>query len=274
MTHKLLSENPEQYRDAAVAGIRHLLGLAADAPIPLEPIERVKMGTTVATNALLERKGEPTLLVITRGFRDALRIAYQNRPHLFVRRIVLPELLYERVIEADERMSARAARSSAPLDEARLRAELRAAYADGMAQRRDRAHARLPLHRARARRASASRADRLHAGVGVARRQPADEAGRPRRHDGRRRLPVADPAPLRRPGRRRDAGRASCSSCSRRGGLTDAHAFQGKDAILSGPAGGIVGVVRTAALGIARVDGMPIQVIGFDMGGTSTDVTH
>ena len=106
VTHKLLSENPEQYRDAAVAGIRHLLGLKPGEPVTPEQVECVKMGTTVATNALLERKGEPTLLVTTRGFRDALRIAYQNRPRLFDRQIVLPELLYSRVIEAQERLAA------------------------------------------------------------------------------------------------------------------------------------------------------------------------
>ena len=105
-THKLLSENPEQYRDAAVAGIRHLLGLQACEPVTPALVESVKMGTTVATNALLERKGEPTLLVTTRGFRDALRIAYQNRPRLFDRHIVLPELLYSEVIEAQERVAA------------------------------------------------------------------------------------------------------------------------------------------------------------------------
>ena len=102
-THKLLSENPEQYKDAAVAGIRHLLGLNPGEPVTPALVECVKMGTTVATNALLERKGEPTLLVTTRGFRDALRIAYQNRPRLFDRHIQLPELLYTEVIEARER---------------------------------------------------------------------------------------------------------------------------------------------------------------------------
>ena len=102
-THKLLSENPEQYADAAIAGIRQLLAVGVDSPLPVAAIEAVKMGTTVATNALLERKGEPTVLVISRGFRDALRIAYQNRPRLFDRHIVLPELLYATVIEADER---------------------------------------------------------------------------------------------------------------------------------------------------------------------------
>ena len=105
VTHKLLSENPEQYRDAAVAGIRHLLGLKPGEPVTPAQVECVKMGTTVATNALLERKGEPTLLVTTRGFRDALRIAYQNRPRLFDRRIILPELLYGSVIEAHERVA-------------------------------------------------------------------------------------------------------------------------------------------------------------------------
>ncbi|HQS92862.1 hydantoinase/oxoprolinase N-terminal domain-containing protein, partial [Polaromonas sp.] len=106
VTHKLLSDNPEQYRDAAVAGIRHLLGLKAGEPVGPDVVECVKMGTTVATNALLERKGEPTLLVTTRGFRDALRIAYQNRPRLFDRHIVLPELLYSAVVEAQERVGA------------------------------------------------------------------------------------------------------------------------------------------------------------------------
>jgi 5-oxoprolinase (ATP-hydrolysing) len=106
VTHKLLSENPDQYKDAAVAGIRHLLGLTSNEPVSPKLVSCVKMGTTVATNALLERKGERTLLVTTQGFRDALRIAYQNRPRLFDRNIVLPELLYSEVIEAQERMSA------------------------------------------------------------------------------------------------------------------------------------------------------------------------
>src|SRR5690606_24213018 len=103
ITHKLLSDDPEHYRDAAVAGIRRLLGLAPGAPVDPAVIESVKMGTTVATNALLERKGEPTVLLITRGFRDALRIGYQSRPRIFDRHIVLPELLYEKVVEVDER---------------------------------------------------------------------------------------------------------------------------------------------------------------------------
>ena len=144
VTHKLLSENPEQYKDAAVAGIRHLLGLKAGEPITPEVVDCVKMGTTVATNALLERKGEATLLVTTRGFRDALRIAYQNRPRLFDRNIVLPELLYSSVIEAQERVGARGevhhpiGRSAAcSRNWGRLRAR--------PAQRGHRLHAWLPL---------------------------------------------------------------------------------------------------------------------------------
>src|SRR6476659_10133488 len=123
VTHKLLSENPEAYRDAAVAGIRHLLGLAPEAPIPPSQIGAVKMGTTVATNALLERKGERTLLLITKGFRDALRIGYQARPKIFARHIVKPEMIYERVVEVDERVRADGTVQKEP-DLAAVRAEL------------------------------------------------------------------------------------------------------------------------------------------------------
>ena len=130
-THKLLSENPERYRDAAVAGIRALLGVQADAPIPPGAIDTVRMGTTVATNALLERKGERTVLAITRGFADALRIAYQNRPKLFVRRIALPSQLYERVIEIDERVAARG-EIVRELDLEDAERQLRAARIDGI----------------------------------------------------------------------------------------------------------------------------------------------
>src|ERR1700677_4312590 len=126
-TDKLLSENPSQYADAAVEGIRRLLGLAPGEPITAQRVACVKMGTTVATNALLERKGERTVLVITRGFRDAMRIATQARPRLFDRHIVLPELLYERVIEAQERVGAQGELLTA-LDEPALRQDLHAAY--------------------------------------------------------------------------------------------------------------------------------------------------
>src|SRR5512140_1024326 len=131
ITHKLLPENPGHYRDAAVAGIRHLLGLAGDAPIPVEQIDTVRMGTTVATNALLERKGEPTVLFITRGFGDQLRIAYQNRPRIFDRQIKLPELLYTDVFEVPERIGARG-EVVAPLDVALVKRDLEAAFASGL----------------------------------------------------------------------------------------------------------------------------------------------
>ena len=127
---KLLSEDPERYDDAVIAGIRRLLGVPAGEPVPAGRIGVVRLGTTVATNALLERKGEPTVLVITKGFADALRIGYQNRPRIFDRQIVLPELLYARVIEAGERIGARG-EVITELDEDALRRDLRAAYADG-----------------------------------------------------------------------------------------------------------------------------------------------
>ncbi|MGH8526844.1 MAG: hydantoinase/oxoprolinase N-terminal domain-containing protein, partial [Gammaproteobacteria bacterium] len=130
-THKLLSENPGRYSDAALAGIRYFLGLRHDAPIPSERIEAVKMGTTVATNALLERKGEPTLLVVTKGFRDALRIGYQNRPDIFARHIIMPEMLYADVIEVRERVGARG-QVFVPLDLEGAENELRVAFARGL----------------------------------------------------------------------------------------------------------------------------------------------
>src|SRR5580698_9603889 len=130
VAHKLLSQNSRAYRDAAVAGIRHLLDLEPGAPIPAAKIREVRLGTTVATNALLERKGAPTVLVITKGFADALRIAYQNRPRIFDRRIVLPEVLYGRVIEADERIGAHG-EFITPLDTEALTGQLKTAYADG-----------------------------------------------------------------------------------------------------------------------------------------------
>src|SRR3546814_57076 len=131
VAHKLLSENPEQYKDAAVAGIRELLGLKDHELITVDRVEAVKMGTTVATNALLERKGEPTALVITSGFRDALRIAYQNRPRLFDLRIILPELLYEQVVEVSERIHAHG-EVTLPLDEEKTRQDLQSLFNRGL----------------------------------------------------------------------------------------------------------------------------------------------
>lgn len=270
VTHKLLSENPEQYRDAAVAGIRHLLGLKAGEPITPDRVECVKMGTTVATNALLERKGEPTLLVTTRGFRDALRIAYQDRPRLFERHIVLPELLYTRVIEAQERIGADG-KVVEPLDEAHLRERLWAAFDAGL-----RSVAIVFMHGYRYP-AHEVAAARLARELGFAQVSVSHEVSPLMKLVSRGDTTVVDAylSPILRryvdqvasemPGVKLFFMQSS-------GGLTDAHAFQGKDAILSGPAGGIVGMVRTAQL--AKNDLGGDKVIGFDMGGTSTDVSH
>jgi 5-oxoprolinase (ATP-hydrolysing) len=265
-THKLLSENPERYRDAAIAGIRELLDVAPRAPIPTQRIDAVKMGTTVATNALLERKGERTVLVITRGFGDALRIAYQNRPKLFVRKIVLPTLLYERVIEVDERIGAHGDVVRA-LDVAGAERELKRALADGI-----RACAIVLMHGYR----YAGHEELLAAlarRLGFAQVSVSHEVSPLMKLVSRGDTTVVDAylSPIMRryveeveaelPGVRLQFMQSS-------GGLTDAHRFQGKDAILSGPAGGIVGAVE-----VSRLAGFD-RIIAFDMGGTSTDVTH
>ena len=265
-TLKLLSDNPEQYDDAAVEGIRRLLQLAPDEPITPERVECVKMGTTVATNALLERKGERTLLVTTRGFRDALRIAYQNRPRLFDRHVVLPELLVERVVEADERVGAHGD-VIVPLDEPALREALAAARDDGIA-----ACAIVFMHgwRYTAHEAAAARLARE---AGFTQVSTSHEASPLMKFVARGDTTVVDAylSPILRRYVDRVAARmpgVPLFFMQSSGGLTEAHRFQGKDAILSGPAGGIVGMVRTAlAAGHAKV-------IGFDMGGTSTDVSH
>lgn len=266
VTHKLLSDNPEQYRDAAVAGIRHLLGLAPGQPITPDQVECVKMGTTVATNALLERKGEATLLVTTRGFRDALRIAYQNRPRLFDRHIVLPELLYREVIEADERMDAHGA-VVRELDPAHLREALRAAHGRGL-----RSVAIVFMHGYRYT-AHEQAAKALALEAGFTQVSTSHETSPMMKLVSRGDTTVVDAylSPIL--GRYVDQVASEMPGVKlffmqSSGGLTDAHAFQGKDAILSGPAGGIVGMARTAQLGGHD------KVIGFDMGGTSTDVSH
>lgn len=270
VTHKLLSENPEQYRDAAVAGIRHLLGLATGEPITPERVECVKMGTTVATNALLERKGEPTLLVTTRGFRDALRIAYQDRPRLFERHIVLPELLYTRVIEAQERIGADGAVVE-PLDEAHLRERLWAAFDAGL-----RSVAIVFMHGYRYP-AHEVAAAKLARELGFTQVSVSHEVSPLMKLVSRGDTTVVDAylSPILRRYVEQVASEmpgVKLFFMQSSGGLTDAHAFQGKDAILSGPAGGIVGMVRTAQL--AKHDLGGDRVIGFDMGGTSTDVSH
>ena len=311
---KLLSENPEAYRDAAVAGMRRLMGIAPDAPLPTEAIGAVKMGTTVATNALLERKGDRTLLVITKGFGDALRIGYQARPKIFARHIVKPDMLYERVVEVDERVRADGTVERAP-DLDALRPELQRARDDGIG-----AVAIVLMHAYRysdhERRIAALARDLGFSQVSASHEvSAADQARRPRRHHRRRRLSVADPPPLRRAGggrpnplplvgEGRAGGREATNKSGRAhtrqsspaenlptptpdpspqgggdheqrlmfmmssGGLTAAELFRGKDAILSGPAGGVVGMAQTG-----REAGFD-RLIGFDMGGTSTDVSH
>jgi 5-oxoprolinase (ATP-hydrolysing) len=265
-THKLLSENPEQYRDAAVAGIRHLLGLAPGEPVTAQQVDCVKMGTTVATNALLERRGEPTLLVTTAGFRDALRIAYQNRPRLFDRHIVLPELLYSAVIEARERVSAHGELLE-PLQQEQLRQQLQAAWHTGL-----RSVAIVFMHGWRYV-AHEQIAARLARETGFTQVSTSHQTSPMMKFVSRGDTTVVDAylSPILRRYVDQVAGEmpgVKLFFMQSSGGLTDAHAFQGKDAILSGPAGGIVGMARTAALaGHAKV-------IGFDMGGTSTDVSH
>jgi 5-oxoprolinase (ATP-hydrolysing) len=264
--HKLLSENPGRYRDAAVAGIRELLGVAPDAPIPADAIEVVKMGTTVATNALLERKGERTALFITRGFRDALRIAYQNRPRIFDRHIVLPELLYSKVVEVDERVGARGD-VLVPLDEARLRAELEAVRREGYAS-----VAIVFMHGWR-HAGHEARAAALARAAGFPQVSVSHEVSPMMRLVPRGDTTVVDAylSPIL--ARYVDSVAADVPGVrlmfmQSNGGLADARRFRGKDSILSGPAGGIVGAVRTSLA--AGYD----KVIAFDMGGTSTDVSH
>jgi 5-oxoprolinase (ATP-hydrolysing) len=266
-THKLLSEHPERYRDAAIAGIRHLLGLEAEAPIPARTIRTVKMGTTVATNALLERKGEPTLLAITRGFADALRIGYQNRPRLFDLDIRLPEPLNAETVEIDERLSADGDIVIA-LDTEAAHRDLATAYDRGL-----RSVAIVLMHGYRypdhERRLAGIAAE-----IGFTQISVSHDVSPLMKLVARGDTTVVDAylSPILR--RYVDQVRGELGGDVRllfmqsNGGLVDAGQFRGKDAILSGPAGGIVGMARTSAeAGFAKV-------IGFDMGGTSTDVSH
>ncbi|UJB40845.1 hydantoinase B/oxoprolinase family protein [Streptomyces sp. A1-5] len=271
VTGKLLSHHPERYRDAAVAGIRMMLGLAPDAPVPAERVSVVRMGTTVATNALLERTGEPTVLLTTEGFRDALRIAYQNRPRIFDRRIVLPEALYDRVIEVPERVGARG-EPVRPLDREPVRRELLRARADGL-----RSAAVVLLHGYRHpahERAVAELAEE----AGFTQVSCSHEVSPLMKLVARGDTTVVDAylSPILR--RYVDEVAAQLPGIrllfmQSNGGLREATHFRGKDAVLSGPAGGVVGMVRTAAEAGGPGGGFD-RVIGFDMGGTSTDVSH
>ncbi|MER6345695.1 hydantoinase B/oxoprolinase family protein [Streptomyces sp. NPDC001595] len=259
LTHKLLSDSPA-YSDAAVAGVRELLAGSDD------PVEAVRMGTTVATNALLERKGERTLLVVTRGFRDALRIAYQNRPHIFARRIELPEPLHERVVEVDERIAADGTVLRAP-DLDALAGPLRRAYDDGI-----RAVAVACLH-SHLHPAHEQAVGELAARIGFPQISLSSEVSPLMKLVPRGDTAVVDAylSPVLRRYVQHVAGRLEgvrLMFMQSNGGLAEATQFRGKDAVLSGPAGGIVGMARMSQL--AGFD----RVIGFDMGGTSTDVSH
>ncbi|HUD50006.1 hydantoinase/oxoprolinase family protein, partial [Parvibaculum sp.] len=267
LARKLLSENPERYEDAALHGIREFLDVARGDALPAQRIGAVKMGTTVATNALLERKGERVLFLTTRGFGDALRIGYQNRPHLFRLRIEKPDMLFERSAEVDERLTAEG-EIRRPLDEEATRRALADAFADGI-------HAvaicfmhgyRYPAHEQRA-------AD-IAREIGFTQISASHHVSPLMKFVSRGDTTVVDAylSPI----LRRYVDRVSTALgggtrlffMRSSGGLTDAQLFEGKDAILSGPAGGVVGAVETS-----RIAGFS-RIIGFDMGGTSTDVCH
>ncbi|MET7740178.1 hydantoinase B/oxoprolinase family protein [Streptomyces sp. NPDC005385] len=266
LTHKLLSDHPARYADAAVAGVRELLGADGDAEGAGASVDAVRMGTTVATNALLERKGERTLLVTTRGFRDALRIAYQNRPRIFARAIELPELLHERVVEVDERIAADGTVLRTP-DLDALAGPLQEAYDDGI-----RAVAVVCMH-SHLHPAHEEAVGALAATIGFPQISLSSEVSPLMKLVPRGDTAVVDAylSPVLRryvqqvADELRDVRLMFMQS---NGGLTEARQFRGKDAILSGPAGGIVGMARMSQL--AGFD----RVIGFDMGGTSTDVSH
>jgi len=266
VTRKLLSEAPEHYDDAALQGIRDILGAEGGAPVPPDRVEAVRMGTTVATNALLERKGERTLLVVTRGFADQLRIGYQNRPRIFDLHIRLPEILYSEVVEADERLGPHG-EVVQPLDEAKLEADLARAHADGF-----RAVAICLMHGYR-HTAHEAAAEEIARRAGFEQVSVSHKVSPLMKFVSRGDTTVVDAylSPILRRHVERMAsalGGARLLFMQSNGGLVDARRFQGKDAILSGPAGGIVGAVETArAAGFERI-------IGFDMGGTSTDVSH
>jgi 5-oxoprolinase (ATP-hydrolysing) len=263
---KLLSEDPRRYDDAVIEGIRRLLGVPAGEAIPAEQVGVVRLGTTVATNALLERKGEPTVLVITSGFADALTIAYQNRPRIFDRNIVLPQPLYTQVIEASERIGARG-EVIAELDEAALTRDLHDAYDEGF-----RAVAVVCMHGYRYP-GHETRIGDIARGIGFPQVSESHKTSPLMKLVPRGDTTVVDAylSPIL--GRyvdqvARELRGTRLLFMQSNGGLADARTYRGKDSILSGPAGGIVGMARTsAAAGFDRV-------IGFDMGGTSTDVSH
>jgi 5-oxoprolinase (ATP-hydrolysing) len=301
IVHKLLSEKPDLYQDAAIQGIREIMGIATDAPIPVDEIEVVKMGTTVATNALLEKKGDRTVLLITKGFRDALRIGYQNRPDIFALEIILPEMLYEQVIEVEERYDAQG-KELIPVNLGLVERDLQKAYDRGIRscaivlmhgyrhQEHEKQVAAIAKklnfsqisvsHQVSPLMKLVSRGDTtvVDAYLSPILRRYVDQVAQDLRSTrfppfqgelGGIDLPpfvgAVPPCPPRAGG--------ICTSpqlmfMQSNGGLVDANLFQGKDSLLSGPAGGVVGAVKVAELAGLK------KIISFDMGGTSTDVAH
>ncbi|MEH2104847.1 hydantoinase/oxoprolinase family protein [Nostoc sp.] len=266
IVYKLLSENPEQYQDAAIQGIRDIMGIASNEPIPTEAIEVVKMGTTVATNALLERKGDRVVLFITKGFKDALRIGYQNRPNIFARQIILPTMLYEQVIEIDERYDANG-NELIPINIEQVKSDLQAVYHTGI-----RSCAIVFMHSDRYPKHEQQIAQ-LAQEIGFTQISVSHQVSPLMKLVSRGDTTVVDAYLT--PILRRYVNQVASQLPSVKlmfmksdGGLVAAEQFQGKDSILSGPAGGIVGAVQTSKRGGFEL------VITFDMGGTSTDVAH
>ncbi|MBT8124755.1 MAG: hydantoinase/oxoprolinase family protein, partial [Gammaproteobacteria bacterium] len=271
LTHKLLSENPRQYRDAAIHGIKEILGIGSEDKLPCDQISVVKMGTTLATNALLERDGENTLLVITKGFKDQLRIGYQTRPDLFALHIELSELLYCEVLEIDERIGAHG-QILVSLNEATSREGLVKHYKNGL-----RSLAIVLMHGYRYHEHE-KRLAKLAREIGFTQISVSHEVSPLMKLVSRGDTTVIDAylSPILRRYVNLVASEleGQCEQTSKlmfmksNGGLTDAKMFRGKDAILSGPTGGVVGMAKACERAGLK------KMIGFDMGGTSTDVSH
>ena len=266
MVHKLLSENPEHYQDAPIQGIRDVMGIPPDEPLPTEKIAVVKMGTTVATNALLERKGDRVVLLITKGFKDALRIGYQNRPDIFARQILLPSMLYESVIEIDERYDANGNELKS-VDSQQVQPDLQDVYDTGI-----NCCAIVLMHGYRYNQHELEVAE-IARQIGFTQISISHQVSPLIKLVSRGDTTVVDAYLT--PILRRYIDRITSQLPDTHlmfmksdGGLVAAANFQGKDSILSGPAGGIVGAVRTSQS--AGFD----KIITFDMGGTSTDVAH
>ncbi|MEL4896001.1 hydantoinase/oxoprolinase family protein [Crocosphaera sp. Alani8] len=266
VVYKLLSENPEKYQDAVIQGIRDILCLAPDKALPTAQIETVKMGTTVATNALLERKGDRTVLLITKGFKDALRIGYQNRPNIFALQIILPSMLYELAVEVEERYDSKG-NELIPVNLEKVRHDLEQVYQQGI-----RSCAIVFMHSYRYHNHE-NQVAKIVQEIGFTQISISHQVSPSMKLVSRGDTTVVDAylSPI----LKRYVKQVSSQLINTKlmfmksdGGLIDADKFQGKDSILSGPAGGIVGAVQTSLRAGFK------EIITFDMGGTSTDVAH